>query len=161
MLPVLGTNWTVGAAITIRWPDGTQVGSADVQADGRFATIVRIPQSAVAGTTYRITASGGGLTQSADVVIAFSPTLTLLNTFPPRAGTSVAYSGGGWPPNANYTLLFDGVAIGGGTTSAAGSLLGATGGNPMFTVPPNTPPGAHTVTARAGNYSANATLTTQ
>jgi hypothetical protein len=160
-LPVLGTNWPAGVAITIKWPDGSQVASADVQPDGRFATIVRIPQGAVAGTTYKITASGGGLTQTADVVIVFSPTLTLLNTFPPRAGTSVAYSGAGWPPSSNYTLLFDGRAIGGGTTSAAGTLLGPTGANPTFIVPANTPPGAHTVTVTSGNYSRNASLTTQ
>ena len=92
-LPVLGTNWPVGAAITIRWPDGTQVGGADVQPDGRFATVVRIPQGAVVGTTYRITASGGGLTATADVVIVYSPTLTLLNTAPPQPNTSVPYSG--------------------------------------------------------------------
>jgi hypothetical protein len=162
-LPVLGTNWPVGAAITITWPDGTQVASADVQPDGRFATIVRIPQSAVAGTTYKITASGGGLTQTADVtiIVVYSPTLTLLNTAPPRAGTSVAYSGTGWPPSSNYTLLFDGTAIGGGTTSAVGTLLGPTGGNPSFTVPANTAPGAHVVRVTSGNYSANASLTTQ
>ncbi len=160
-LPVLGTNWPAGAAITIRWSDGSQIGSADVQPDGRFATVLRIPQTAVPGTTHKITASGGGRTQTADVVVGYSPTLTLLNTFPPRAGTSVAYSGTGWPPSSNYTLLFDGRAIGGGTTSAVGTLLGPTGGNPTFTVPVNTTPGAHTVTVTSGNYSANASLTTQ
>jgi hypothetical protein len=156
-LPVLGTNWPVGAAITIRWPDGTQVGSADVQPDGRFATAVRIPQGAVPGTTYKITASGGGLTQTADVVIAYAPTLMLLNTFPPRAGTSVAYSGTGWPPNLDYQLVFDGgrAAIATGVTTAAGTIAGT------FTVPPNTTPGTHSVTATAGTYSANASLTTQ
>ena len=158
---MLGTNWPAGAAITIRWPDGTLVGSADVQSNGQFATILRIPQYAVVGTTYKITASGGGLTQTADVTILYSPTLTLLNTFPPRAGTSVAYSGAGWPPSSNYTLLFDGRAIAGGTTSASGALLGPTGGNPTFTVPQNTTPGTHTVTVTSGNYSANASLTTQ
>lgn len=134
-----------------------------MQPDGRFATIVRIPQSAVPGTTYKITASGGGLTQTADVtiIVVYSPTLTLLNTFPPRSGTSVAYSGGGWPPSSNYTLLFDGRAIGGGTTSAVGTLLGPIGGNPSFIVSQNTTPGAHTVTVTSGNYSVNATLTTQ
>ncbi len=113
------------------------------------------------GTTHKITASGGGRTQTADVVVGYSPTLTLLNTFPPRANTSVAYSGAGWPPSSNYTLLFDGRAIGGGTTSAVGTLLGPTGGNPTFTVPVNTTPGAHTVTVTSGNYSASASLTTQ
>jgi hypothetical protein len=160
-LPVLGTNWPAGAAITIRWSDGSQVGNADVQPDGRFATIVRIPQTAVAGTTYKITASGGGLTATADVTILFSPTLTLLNTFPPRAGTSVAYSGSGWPASSNYTLLFDGRAIGGGTTSAVGTLLGPTGASPTFVVPANTTPGAHTVTVTSGNSSTTAQLTTQ
>jgi hypothetical protein len=156
-LPVLGTSWPAGAAITIRWPDGTQVGSADVQPDGRFATVLRIPQGAVPGTTYRITASGGGLTATADVVIAYAPTLTLLNTFPPRAGTPVAYSGGGWPPNLSYTLVFDDAraAVASGVTTATGAIAGT------FTVPANTTPGAHTVTATAGAYSANASLTTQ
>jgi len=162
-LPVLGTNWPAGAAITIKWSDGSQVASADVQPDGRFATIVRIPQSAVPGTTYKITASGGGLTQTADVtiIVVFSPTLTLLNTAPPQPNTTVPYSGGGWPPNMNYTLLFDGAAIGGGTTSAVGTLLGPTGGTPSFLVPRTATPGAHTVRVTAGNYSANASLTTQ
>ena len=160
-LPILGTNWLPGAAITIRWPDGTQVASADVQPDGRFATLLRIPQGATPGGTYRITASGGGLTATSDVVIAFSPTLTMLVSFPPRAGTPVSYTGAGWPANSNYSLLFDGRAIGGGTTSATGTLLGPTGGNPTFTVPPNTTPGAHTVTVTSGNASASASLTTQ
>ncbi len=159
MLPVLGTNWPVGAAITIRWPDGTQVGGADVQADGRFATVIRIPQGAVVGTTYKITASGGGLTATADVVIVYTPTLTLLNTAPPQPGAQVPYSGSGWPPNFNYTLLFDGVAIAGGTTSSTGTLLGPTGGNPSFIVPRTATAGAHTVTVTAGAYSVNATLT--
>jgi hypothetical protein len=154
---VLGTSWPAGAGITIRWPDGTLVGSADVQSDGRFATVLRIPQSAVPGTTYKITASGGGRTASADVVIAYAPTLTLLNTFPPRAGTPVAFSGGGWPPNVDYSLVFDGgrTAVATGVTTATGAIAGT------FTVPANTTPGAHTVTAVAGAYSANATLTTQ
>jgi hypothetical protein len=161
-LGVFGANWRpVGATVTIRWPDGTQVATADVQTNGQIFTLVRVPQSAVVGTTYRITASGGGLTATADVVIVYSPTLTLLNTAPPRAGASVPYSGSGWPPNFNYTLLFDGVAIGGGTTSAAGTLLGPTGGNPSFTVPRTATPGAHTVTVTAGAYSVNASLTTQ
>jgi hypothetical protein len=157
MLPVLGTSWPVGAAITIRWPDGTQIGAADVLADGRFATVIRIPQNALAGTTYKIAATGGGRTQTADVTIVYSPTLTLLNTFPPRANTPVAYSGGGWPSNISYTIVFNGgrTVIASGVTTAAGTIDG------LFTVPPNTTPGAHTVTAVAGAYSANASLTTQ
>jgi hypothetical protein len=158
---VLGINWPPGAAITITWPDGSQVGSADVQSDGRFATLIRVPQGATAGQTYRITASGGGLTTTADVLVRFSPTLTLLASFPPRAGASVPYSGSGWPPNSNYTLLFDGRAISGGTTTAAGTLLSPTGGSASFTVPPNTAPGVHTVTVTSGNDSASASLTTQ
>ena len=156
-LPVLGTSWPSGTAITIRWPDGSQIGSADVQPDGRFATVLRIPQGAVPGTTYKITASGGGLTAAADVVIAYAPTLTLLNTFPPRAGTPIAYSGGGWPPNLDYQIVFDGgrTAVATGVTTATGAIAGT------FTVPANTKPGAHTITATAGAYSANATLTTQ
>ena len=95
------------------------------------------------------------------VTVRFAPTLTLLVSFPPRAGASVPYSGSGWPANSNYTLLFDGNAIGGGTTSAAGTLMLPTGGNPSFTVPPNTPPGTHTVTVTSGTSSASASLTTQ
>jgi hypothetical protein len=73
----------------------------------------------------------------------------------------VPYSGSGWPASSNYSLLFDGRAIGGGTTSAAGTLLGPTGGNPSFIVPQNTTPGAHTVTVTSGTSSASASLTTQ
>ena len=118
---------------------------------------MRIPQSAVAGTTYKITASGGGLTATADVVIAYTPTLTLLNTFPPRSGTPVAYSGNGWPPNLAYSVVFEGgrSAVSTGVTTPTGTIAGT------FTVPPNTTPGAHTVTATTGAYSANASLTTQ
>ena len=160
-LAVLGTNWPVGAAITITWPDGTQIATADVQTNGQFATLIRVPANAVPGTTYTITARGAGLTATSDVTVRVSPTLTLLASFPPRAGTSVPYSGSGWPANSNYSLLFDGRAIGGGTTNAAGTLLGPTGGNPSFIVPPNTPPGAHTVTVTSGSASASASLTTQ
>jgi hypothetical protein len=156
-LPVLGTNWSVGATITIRWPDGTQVGGADVQADGRFATAIRIPQTAVAGTTYKITASGGGLTQTADVTIValYSPSFMLNNTFPPRAGTQVPYSGGGWPPSNNYVIRFGVTQVASGTTSATGAMSGS------FTVPANTPPGTYTVTAASGIYTVTAQLTTQ
>jgi len=98
---------------------------------------------------------------TSDVTVRFAPTLTLLVSFPPRAGTSVPYSGSGWPANSNYSLLFDGRAIGGGTTSGAGTLLGPTGGNPTFIVPQNTTPGAHTVTVTSGTASASASLTTQ
>jgi hypothetical protein len=160
-LGVLGTNWPVGAAVTVTWPDGSQIATADVQSNGQFATLIRIPANAIPGTTYKITARGAGLTATADVTVRFSPTLTLLVSFPPRAGTAVPYSGTGWPANSNYSLLFDGRAIAGGTTSAAGTLLGPTGGNPSFTVPANTPPGAHTVTVTSGTSSASASLTTQ
>ena len=156
-LPVLGLNWPVGAAVTITWPDGTQVGSADVQPDGRFATVIRVPQGALPGQTYKITARAGGLTQTADVVIVYSPTFALLNTFPPRAGTSVPYSGSGWPPNSNYTVRIGTTTVGGGTTTAAGSMPA----NSVFIVPQNTPPGTYTVTATSGGYSASAQLTTQ
>lgn len=160
-LGVLGTSWPVGAAVAITWPDGSQVATADVQPNGQFATLIRIPANAIPGTTYKITARGAGLTATADVTVRFAPTLTLLVSFPPRAGASVPYSGSGWPANSNYTLLFDGNAIGGGTTSAAGTLMLPTGGNPSFTVPPNTPPGTHTVTVTSGTSSASASLTTQ
>jgi len=160
-LPILGTNWPVGAAITIAWPDGTQVASADVQPDGRFATIVRVPASAVAGTTYKLTASGGGQTLTSDVAIVLAPTLVILASFPPRAGTTVQYMSGSWPPNSNYTLTFDGATIGRGVTTAAGTILGPNGGNPFFTVPANTAAGAHTITITSGASSASASLTTQ
>ena len=157
-LPVLGTNWPVGAAVTITWPDGTQVGGADVQSDGRFATLIRVPQSAVPGQTYRITAIGGGLTATADVVVAivYTPTFTLLSSFPPRSTASVPFTGSGWPPGRDYSLLFDGRPIaGGGVTSTSGTFQGS------FTVPANTTPGQHTVTATSAGYSVNASLTTQ
>jgi hypothetical protein len=156
-LPVLGVNWPVGAAVTITWPDNTQVGSADVQADGRFATLIRVPQGALPGQTYKITARAGGLTQTAEVVIVFAPSLTLLNTFPPRAGTSVPYSGSGWPPNSAYTIRIGTTTVAGGTTTAAGTLPA----NSVIVVPQNTPPGTYTVTATSGVYSASAQLTTQ
>jgi len=157
-LPVLGTNWPVGAAIAITWPDGTQVGGADVQPDGRFATLVRVPGNAVPGQTYKITAMAGGLTATADVVVAivYTPTFTLLNTFPPRSTASVQFTGSGWPPSRDYSLLFDGKPIaGGGVTSTAGTFQGS------FAVPANTTPGTHTVTATSAGYSVNASLTTQ
>jgi hypothetical protein len=155
-LGVLGTGWTVGAAVVITWPDGTQIASADVQPDGRFATVIRVPQTAVAGSTHTITARGGGLTATAEVTVAYTPSFTLTATFPPRAGAPVPYTGSGWPPNAAYSLTFDGVPVGtGGVTSALGTLAGS------FTVPPNTPPGSHTVTATAAGYSASAALLTQ
>jgi hypothetical protein len=157
---VLGNNWPPGAAITIRWPDGTQVAKADAQQDGRIATLIHVPQTALVGT-YKVTASGGGLTATADVVIAYAPSLSVVATFPPRSGASVPYSGTGWPPNSNYSLLFDGIAISGGVTSSAGTLLGPTGASAVFTVPANTTPGAHTVTVTSGSYSASASLTTQ
>jgi FecR protein len=160
-LGVLGTNWPVGAAVTITWPDGIQIATADVQTNGQFATLIRVPATAIPGMTYTITARGAGLAATSDVTVRFSPTLTLLVSFPPRAGTSVPYSGSGWPANSSYSLLFDGRAIGGGTTSAAGTLLGPTGGNPSFIVPANTLPGAHTVTVTSGSASASASLTTQ
>jgi len=160
-LAVLGTNWPSGAAITITWPDGSQIATADVQTNGQFATLIHVPATAIPGMTYTITARGAGLTATSDVTVRFSPTLSLLVSFPPRAGTSVPYSGSGWPANSNYSLVFDGRAIGGGTTSAAGTLLGPTGGNPTFIVPPNTTPGAHTVTVTSGTSSASASLTTQ
>ncbi|MEO8633219.1 MAG: hypothetical protein ABI466_07650, partial [Chloroflexota bacterium] len=160
-LPVLGTSWAPGSAITIRWPDGTVVATADVQADGRFATLIRVPLTATPGQTYKITASGGSLTMTADVDVRFAPTLTLLASVPPRSGTSVAYSGAGWPANSNYSLLFDGRAIAGGTTSATGTLVGPTGGSPTFVVPQNTIPGVHTVQVTSGVSTASASLTTQ
>jgi hypothetical protein len=161
-LPVLGTNWPVGAAITIKWPDGSQVGSADVQQNppGQFATILRIPQSAVPGTTYKITASGGGLTATADVVIVvvYSPSFTLNNTAPPRAGGApVPYSGKGWPPNSNYVIRLGTTTVDSGTTTVAGDLPT----NRTFTVPQGTLPGTHTITVTSGIYSATAQLTTQ
>ena len=157
-LPVLGTNWPAGAAVAIAWPDGSQVGGADVQPDGRFATLVRVPQNATAGQTYKITASGGGLTATADVVvgIVYTPTFTLLNTFAPRSTTAVPFTGSGWPPSRDYSLLFDGRPIaGGGVTSTAGTFQGS------LTIPANTTPGPHTVTATSAGYSVNASLTTQ
>jgi len=158
-LPVLGTNWPVGAAVTIKWSDGTQVGNADVQTDGRFATVTRIPQSALPGTTYKITATGGGLSTTADVVIAivYSPSLSLNNTFPPRAGGSVPYSGSGWPPNSSYVISLGTTKVGSGTTNPDGTLPA----NVSFVVPLDTKAGTYTITAVSGVYSASASLTTQ
>lgn len=156
-LPVLGTSWPVGAAVTITWPDGTQVGSADVQSDGRFATLIRVPQSAVRGQTYKITARAGGLTQTADVVIVYSPSFTLLVTFPPRAGTSVSYLGTGWPPNSGYVINFAGSSVASGTTTSSGALPA----NATFVVPLGTKAGTYTVTAVSGPYIVTAQLTTQ
>ncbi len=157
-LPVLGTNWLVGAAITITWPDGSLVGTADVQTNAQFATLIRVPQGAIPGQTYKITATGGGLSASADVTVAvvYKPTFTLLNTFAPRSTTSVPFTGSGWPPSRDYSLLFDGRPIaGGGVTSTTGTFQGS------FAVPANTTPGPHTVTATSAGYSVNASLTTQ
>lgn len=157
-LPVLGTNWPVGAAVVIRWPDGSQIAGADVQPDGRFATLVRVPQNAQPGMTYQITASGGGVTATADVAVTavYDPTLTVpAPSIPPRAGTAVQYSGSGWPPNTDYTIRFGATQVGGGTTTTAGTIGGS------FTIPQNTLRGTYTVTAAAGVYSATAQLTTQ
>ena len=135
-----------------------QIGNADVQADGRFATVIRIPQSAIAGMTYKITATGGGQAATADVVIVviYSPTLTIPTpSFPPRAGGSVQYSGGGWPPNTDYSILFAGQVIGGGRTSGTGAISGS------FAVPLGTKAGTYTVTATTGTHSASASVTTQ
>ena len=159
-LSVLGENWPVGAAVTITWPDGSQIGSADVMTNGQFFTRIRIPQSAVPGLTYKITASGGGLTATADVVVAivYTPSFTLLNTFPPRSGGSVPFTGKGWPPSSDYTILFDGQPLQppvGGVTSTTGDLQGS------FTVPANTKPAVHTVTATSAGYTVTASLTTQ
>jgi hypothetical protein len=73
----------------------------------------------------------------------------------------VPYSGSGWPPSSSYSVLFDGVAIGGGLTSSAGTLLGPAGAAAVFTVPQNTAPGAHTLKVTSGSDSASASLTTQ
>jgi len=157
-LPVLGTNWPAGAAITITWPDGSLVGTADVQTNGQFATLIRVPQGAIPGQTYKITATGGGQTASADVTVAvvYKPTFTLLNTFAPRSTASVPFTGSGWPPSSDYSLLFDGRPIaGGGVTSTTGTFQGS------FAVPANTTPGTHTVTATSAGYSVSASLTTQ
>ncbi|HEV8671556.1 MAG TPA: FecR family protein [Candidatus Limnocylindria bacterium] len=157
-LSVLGESWPVGAAVTIAWPDGSQIGSADVNTSGQFATRIRVPASAIPGSTYKITASGGGLVATADVVVAlgYVPTFTLLNTFAPRAGGSVGYTGDGWPPNSSYSIYFDGgsAPVGGGVTST-GTFQGS------FTVPANTKAGQHTVTATSAGYSVNAPLITQ
>jgi hypothetical protein len=114
----------------------------------------------VAGTTSKITASGGGLTATADVVIivVYSPSFTLNNTAPPRAGGApVPYSGRGWPPNSNYVIRLGTATVGGGTTTAAGDLPA----NSTFVVPQGTKLGTYTVTATSGFYSATAQLTTQ
>jgi large repetitive protein len=157
--PVLGTNWPAGAVVSIKWPDGTEIGNAGVQSNGQFATQIRIPQSAQSGMTYKITATGGGLTATAEVVIAvvYSPSFTLNNTAPPRAGTSVPYSGRGWPPNTNYEIRFSGTTVAGGTTTSAGDLPSGS----TFIVPQGTKPGTYTVTAVSGGYSVSAQLTTQ
>jgi hypothetical protein len=160
-LGVLGTNWPAGAAITITWPDGSQAATADVQPNGQFATVIRLPANAQPGATYAITARGGGLAATADVVVRFSPTLTLLASSPPRGGASVPYSGSGWPASSSYSLMFDGITIGGGVTTATGTLQAPTGANALFIVPPNTAPGTHTVTVTSGVSSASASLITQ
>jgi hypothetical protein len=155
-LPVLGTSWPPGVAVTISWADGTQVATADAQSDGRIATLIHVPPTALVGT-YKITARGGGLAATADVVVSYAPSLSVVATFPPRAGASVPYSGSGWPPGVNYSLVFDGgrAAVAGGVTSVTGTIAGT------LTVPANTVAGAHTLTATAGNYNATASLTTQ
>jgi mannose-6-phosphate isomerase-like protein (cupin superfamily) len=154
-LPVLGTNWPVGAAITITWPDGTLVGSADVQSNGQFATLIRIPTSAKSGTTYKITATGGGLTATADVTVIaviYSPSLSL-STSTAKVGERVTYTSAGWPPTGDYTLWFDAVQLGSGVI--------VNGGFSGVFVVPSASPGPHTVKAVSGSYSASASLTTQ
>jgi len=156
--PVLGTNWPAGAAVTIKWPDGSEIGSAGVLENGQFATQIRIPQSALPGMTYKITATGGGLTATADVVMAvvISPSLTLTPSTGVKVGTPVTLKGTGFPPKSNFSVsLSDGrstVGIGSGVTGDDGSFTGS------FSAPS---PGSYTVTATSGGYSASASLTTQ
>src|SRR5205814_975704 len=84
------------------------------------------------------------------------PTPTLLNTVAPRQTTAVPFSGSGWPPSRDYSLLFDGRPIaGGGVTSTTGAFQGS------FVIPANTTAGPHTVTATSAGYSVNVSLTTQ
>ena len=149
---MLGTNWPAGAVVSIKWSDGTEIGIAGVLPTGQFATQIRIPQNAAPGTSYKITATGGGLTATADVVMAivYEPSFSVTQV----GRTSIQYSGGGWPPGASYSITFDGRPLGiTGVTSAQGTLGGS------FPLPANAGPGVHTVTASSGPYSASAQLT--
>ncbi len=153
-LSVLGENWPVGVAVVITWPDGTQVGGADVNTLGQFATRISVPAKAVPGTTYKVRASGGGLSATADVLVIYTPSFTLNVTSSPAPGAQVPYSGSGWPPTGDYRILFDGTEIAKGVISI-GSFSG------VLVVPRTATPGAHSVIAVSGSYSVIASLTTQ
>jgi hypothetical protein len=141
---VTGHGWSA-ALITISWQDGRPLVQVNADAAGDFAIGLAVPFDAVAGATYRISASDTQRVATAQVGV-YTPAIAV------TCGTissAVAISGTGWPPSARYAIR---------STLLANPLTGVAGADGTFTTSFNpaagTLPGDYTLTANVGSLLA-------
>ena len=143
---VTGRGWST-AVVTLSWEDGRPLVQVKADAAGDFTASLPVPFDANVGTTYRISASDGRLTATAQVGI-YTPTITVTCT---SATVPVSVVGGGWPPASRYALRSSLLSTAVSGTVGADGAFGAS-----FAAPPGTSPGDYLISANVGSLLAEA-----
>ena len=126
--------------ITLSWEDGRPLVQATADASGDFAVAVTVPFDTTVGSTYRITASDGRLTATAQIAV-YAPTITVTCA---AVNSPVSVSGSGWPASARYALR---------SSLLATPLFGNVNADGTFNAELIPPPGSST-----GDYSISANV---
>jgi len=143
-MTVRGSGWS-SALITLAWEDGRPLVQTTADSSGDFAVLVTVPFDTNLGATYRITASDGSQTATAQIGV-YAPTLSVSCG---STSASVSVTGSGWPPSTRYvirsSLLVTPLS---GTVSADGTFATS------FTPPPGALPGNYPISANVGSLLA-------
>ncbi|MEP6694893.1 MAG: FecR family protein [Chloroflexota bacterium] len=144
LMNIAGHGWST-ALVTLSWEDGRPLVQANADAAGDFVASITVPFDASAGTTYRLTASDGRQTATAQVGV-YAPTIAVSCG---SVTAPVSVSGNGWPPSSRYAIRSSLLA-----TPLSG-VAGADGTfNASFTAPPGTLNGDYLVSANVGSLLA-------
>lgn len=144
-MAVSGGGWST-ALIRITWEDGTIMAQANADASGNFTARVTVPFGTRVGATYRLTASDGRQTATAQVGV-YAPTIAVTCS---RTTGPVSVTGRGWPPSGGYAIRSSLLAASlSGTVSADGTFSAS------FMPPSGVLPGDYQVTASVGTLFAD------
>jgi hypothetical protein len=143
-MTIRGSGWS-SALVTLSWEDGRPLVQATADGAGDFAVLVTVPFDTNLGATYRITASDGSRTASAQIGV-YAPVLAVSCS---STAAPVTVTGGGWPPSVRYavrsSLLVTPLT---GTAAADGTF------SVSFTPPPGALPGNYPISASAASLLA-------
>jgi hypothetical protein len=141
---VIGHGWST-ALVTISLEDGRPLVQTTADASGDFAVAVTVPFDTTPGTTYRITASDGRLTATAQIAV-YMPSIAVSCG---SVATPVSVTGSGWPPSARYAVRSALLP-----TPLSGTVGGDGAFSTSFTPPPGVLTGDYQISANVGSLLA-------